>query len=171
MKRTKKLGFTLIELLVVISIIGLLSTVALVSVRSAKQKAYYARAMTELNEMDKALELYLNETGGVYPADVNRDIPAGFKTYLPSGNWPAGPWPGSVYDWDSWAPSSLSYDPKEQVNQISIRFCDAGGGNCHFPADSWAQNFDTDSAVYLCISGPCRSHSNQPTTYPGKRVN
>ncbi len=56
-------GFTLIELLVVISIIGLLSSIVLTSVNSARAKARDARRITDLKEIQKALEFYHDATG------------------------------------------------------------------------------------------------------------
>lgn len=53
------LGFTLIELLVVISIIGLLSSVTLSSMASARMKADDAKRAQELAQVKVALELYL----------------------------------------------------------------------------------------------------------------
>lgn len=170
--RRKDSGFTIIELLIVISIIGILSALIYPVVSSAREAAYYARSQAELKQVANALELYANDHGGNYPPDANRDIPAGLEPYLSSGNWPRAPWPGSVYDWDAWGPSDLSYDPKQQVYQISIRFCPAGAPEqCQFPKEPWAQNFDYYSAVYLCISGPCRAHSSQPVDHPSLCVN
>lgn len=63
-------GFTLIELLVVISIIGLLASVILVSVNSARRKARDTKRLADMNQMAKALELYFNEKNG-YPAGTN----------------------------------------------------------------------------------------------------
>lgn len=51
-------GFTLIELLVVISIIGLLSSVVLVSVNSARAKARDAKRLSDLKQYQLALEFY-----------------------------------------------------------------------------------------------------------------
>jgi len=59
-------GFTLIELLVVISIISLLSSVVLASVNSARARARDARRITDLKEIQKALELYYDANGS-YP--------------------------------------------------------------------------------------------------------
>ncbi len=59
-------GFTLIELLVVISIIGLLSSVVLTSVNSARAKARDARRITDLKEISKALEFYY-DANNQYP--------------------------------------------------------------------------------------------------------
>lgn len=59
-------GFTLIELLVVIAIIGLLSSVVLASLNSARMKARDAMRMQQLGEIRKALELYYS-ANGYYP--------------------------------------------------------------------------------------------------------
>ena len=66
MKNNKK-GFTLIELLVVIAIIGLLSTLAVVSLNSARQKARDARRMSDLKQISTAMELYYSQHDA-YPA-------------------------------------------------------------------------------------------------------
>ncbi|MFA6171116.1 MAG: prepilin-type N-terminal cleavage/methylation domain-containing protein [Patescibacteria group bacterium] len=53
-------GFTLIELLVVISIIGFLSTFAIVSLKSSRMKARDARRMAELKQIRTALNMYFD---------------------------------------------------------------------------------------------------------------
>ncbi|MDD5032750.1 MAG: type II secretion system protein [Candidatus Pacebacteria bacterium] len=54
-KRNK--GFTLIELLVVIAIIGILASVVLASLNSARQKSRDARRIADLKQIQLALEL------------------------------------------------------------------------------------------------------------------
>ena len=165
-------GFTLIELLVVIAIIGILSSIILVDLNRARERAYYARSLTELRSMATALELYYLDNNN-YPPDVSRNIPPGIGPYL-GGNevngWPQAPWPGSVFDWENWDDPD---HPGEKIYQISIRFCPAGGplSACRFPNEPWAANFGVDSAVYYCVSGYCRSHASQPITYPGYCLN
>lgn len=51
-------GFTLIELLVVIAIIGILSSVVLASLNTAKLKANDAKRVSDLNAIRTALEMY-----------------------------------------------------------------------------------------------------------------
>lgn len=58
-----KKGFTLIELLVVISIIGLLSSVVLAGLTSARKKAQAAKFVSEMNQIKTAFELYRNDKG------------------------------------------------------------------------------------------------------------
>lgn len=61
-----KKGFTLIELLVVIAIIGLLSTLAVVALGQARTKARDAKRLSDLKQVQTALELYYTDKGG-YP--------------------------------------------------------------------------------------------------------
>ena len=59
-------GFTLIELLLVISIIGLLSSVVLVSVNSVREKARDVVRLRDMDQIRKAMEMYANDHGGDY---------------------------------------------------------------------------------------------------------
>ena len=60
-------GFTLIELLVVIAIIGILSSVVLASLNTARAKARDAERLSDMQQVMRALELYANDNGGNYP--------------------------------------------------------------------------------------------------------
>lgn len=66
LKRVNK-GFTLIELLVVIAIIGLLASVVLASLSSARNSARDSARLQVIKELQKALELYRNSHAGIYP--------------------------------------------------------------------------------------------------------
>lgn len=66
---TKNKGFTLIELLVVISLIGLLSSVVLASLSSAKAKARDAKRRIDLTQLAIANDAYyVSEGNGSYVA-------------------------------------------------------------------------------------------------------
>ncbi|MBC7766658.1 prepilin-type N-terminal cleavage/methylation domain-containing protein [Arenimonas sp.] len=59
-------GFTLIELMVVISIIGLLSSIVLATLKDARDKATGTKFKSEIKQLVTALELYRTDTG-YYP--------------------------------------------------------------------------------------------------------
>jgi len=65
-------GFTLIELLVVIAIIGILSSVVVASLNSARKKARDARRVDDVKQLQLALELYFdsNSGAGKYPTNL-----------------------------------------------------------------------------------------------------
>lgn len=63
MKKHLQSGFTLIELLVVISIIGILASVVLAGLATAREKARDAARMASLKQIETALYLYRDTTG------------------------------------------------------------------------------------------------------------
>ena len=66
-------GFTLIELLVVIAIIGLLSTLAVVALNSARMKARDSKRVADMKQLQTALELYFNDKSA-YPDQAEDEI-------------------------------------------------------------------------------------------------
>ncbi|MEA3272222.1 MAG: prepilin-type N-terminal cleavage/methylation domain-containing protein [Patescibacteria group bacterium] len=79
---TKRKGFTLIELLVVIAIIGLLATLAVVALNSARQKSRDAKRVADIKQVQTALELGFVETNGYPTAATAVVLGAGSQVVL-----------------------------------------------------------------------------------------
>ncbi|HEY0980292.1 MAG TPA: type II secretion system protein [Candidatus Paceibacterota bacterium] len=62
----KNRGLTLIELLVVIAVIGILASVVMASLNSARVKARDTRRLADMKQIQTALEFYY-DTYGAYP--------------------------------------------------------------------------------------------------------
>ncbi|MFH1522242.1 MAG: type II secretion system protein [Patescibacteria group bacterium] len=69
----RKKGFTLIELLVVISIIGLLSSMAVYAINSARVKARDTKRKADLKQIQLAIELFYDATGSYPKEGCNED--------------------------------------------------------------------------------------------------
>lgn len=62
-----KKGFTLIELLVVVSLIGILATLVVANMNSARERARDATRKSDLRNIQTALRLYYNDNVGYAP--------------------------------------------------------------------------------------------------------
>lgn len=69
-KKERGSGFTLIELLVVIAIIGVLASIVLASLNSARRKSRDARRITDIKQIQLALELFFDAQGNAYPVST-----------------------------------------------------------------------------------------------------
>lgn len=74
-----KKGFTLIEILIVVAIIGILASVVLVGLGSSQKAARDARRVSDLRQIQTALELYM-KTEGVYPDGTGGEPVDNFAT-------------------------------------------------------------------------------------------
>jgi prepilin-type N-terminal cleavage/methylation domain-containing protein len=80
--KKKYQGFTLIELLVVVAIIGLLSTLSILALNTARARARDAKRVADVKQVQTALEMYFNDVGS-YPSDAS--ITHGLPIYSANG--------------------------------------------------------------------------------------
>lgn len=181
-KNLKNRGFTLLEVLMVITLIGILSGITYsVIVPKWRERTYYTRSVAEMSSIANGMKLYVAKYND-YPPDANRNLPSGIQEFVQgqeaANDWPYAPFPGSVYDWDNWPPDA---NGPTHTYQISIRFCSAGdSATCKKNAAKYLtgrvpqatlDTWDSNSSMYYCIKGSCRSHQNNPISHPGFCVN
>lgn len=83
----RKKGFTLIEMLIVIAIIGILASIVLVGLGPVQRRGRDARRISDLKQVQNALELYFNKCG-YYPG-------------ASEGGSACGPFNGAPSTWDN----------------------------------------------------------------------
>lgn len=95
----KQKGFTLIELLVVIAIIGILASVVLTSLNSARKKGQDGKVKSQVAQVAAAAAIYYDNNNGSYGTAANctsgmwADTASSMSTYASapiSGTWPGG---------------------------------------------------------------------------------
>lgn len=145
-----KKGFTLIELLVVIAIIGLLATLGVVSFENARNKARDAKRLSDIKQIQSALELYLDANGQYPPGCASSN-----GTYV--ATW--APLMSKTYI------SKMPNDPIDTVSQYGYYYC-AGyrpTGNCSLAFTGVA----TQYILATRLENRASSQNSCPTSFSG----
>ncbi|MDD4412610.1 MAG: DUF1566 domain-containing protein [Patescibacteria group bacterium] len=128
-------GFTLIEVLVVIVIIGILATLVTVALGATKVNARDAKRISDIKQMQTALELYYNEES-TYPPTSALAVGQALvgtqsgKTFM--GKIPAGPNIGETYTYtqiNGGTSYILGYVLEKPVNEFAAGAAVAVPGN------------------------------------------
>lgn len=127
-REAQESGFSLIEVLIVVAIIGVLCSIAIVSLNDAFDRAKQRATMSDMRTISKALEIYMADTGH-YPASgqtmtqlVLILIP--YQTsVLPSSDAWKHPYTYSTDDVDSYSIESYGKDGVDGLDvNYSTRF-------------------------------------------------
>ena len=122
MYSSSKKGFTLIELLVVISIIGILASVVLISLNSARIKARDAQRKADLQQISKALELYYLDNGR-YPGEVWCDSSKGSSNVGPCNpNATGDTWSTTSGIYLGLVPRYIPTLPVDPINDVTYNY-------------------------------------------------
>jgi prepilin-type N-terminal cleavage/methylation domain-containing protein len=114
-----KSAFTLVELLVVIAIIGIISTLAVVSLTNARQSARDAKRLADIKQIQTALELYYQDNGE-YPSSITDSIATSGNIYMQSSPIAPTPADGDCSDTDNVYTYTVS---GTENSSYSLTFC------------------------------------------------
>jgi len=132
-----KKGFTLIELLVVIALIGILSTLVLANLNSARERSRDAQRKSDLRSIQTALRLYYNDVGS-YP----------ITSAFPTGGNP----------WTVGTTTYMSTFPKDPLSPTQdYRYVQTDGDT--YTLDTCLENASDDKCVTdasFCPTSKCR---------------
>ena len=136
-------GFTLIELLVVIAIIGILASVVLASLNTARNKGNNAKMKSQLSGLRVGAEVYYDNNGQSYAGmcAVGASDTSGLFQYLQASNYP-----GNV------APIC---NQTATAYAATIQLSVAEGANTHWCVDSVGNSRGRPSALPVGSTGPC----------------
>lgn len=112
--KNKKNGFTLIELIVSVTIIAVMTVVAVVSYTGAGKRARDSRRMADLEKIRISLELYRQNLGTSYPGTLSVLVTNNYLQALPKD-------PKTLVDY-TYTPSGYTYTMRANVE-------DAGSSN------------------------------------------
>ncbi len=94
-------GFTLLEILVVVVLLGILSSIAIVTFGDPGREAKNAAFVTSLRQFYRAIQIVRVANGGEYPPDrTPSQLPAGAEKYIRASDWAAITPIGGRWDWD-----------------------------------------------------------------------
>ena len=142
-------GFTLIELLVVIAIIGILSSIVLASLNTARQKSRDARRVADIKQIQLAMQLYY-DASSTYPATLADLVP----TYI--ATQPRDPVGQIAYPYDvigGGTSYAVCANLEDGANQALKSDLDASNPNCD-GADDLADCTGTVGSRYCYDVGP-----------------
>ncbi len=163
---SRKKGFTLIELLVVVAIIGLLASVVLASLNTARAKARDAKRKEDLHSIQAALALYYN-TYGYYPPSKPQTSCGGTDVWASSSGTCGGQWLTTDANFYQFMPS-VPVDPSNQG--VNAGWGDGNNVYSYFPSLANSQDYELltqlessgDSA--RCVTREAFYHSIIPNT-------
>ena len=152
MRNKSQKGFTLIELLVVVAIIGLLASIVISALNSARQKGRDARRVSDMRVIQTAVEMF-NDAANQYPTTATSTF-------------------GSIS-----MTSYISSYPSDPVNSGVYRYYYAGLGGTSCTsyhagatlevANSPSLNSAVRSAVGTTCSGTSQSPAASGADFPG----
>ena len=149
----KKTGFTLIELLVVMAIIGILSAVVLTSLNGARAKGRDARRISDVKQIQLALELYYDSTGS-YPLSIGTQSSSVLVTNGYIASLPVDPSNNNVYH----------YSPYAATANPAICSGYHLGGSLESGSTHTALQTDADSTTLAASAGETNPASTQVCT-------